>query len=173
MKNREIIVGSKNKAKLKAVQSVFQGAIIIGKSISSDVSDQPFSDQETLKGAINRARKCSQLKEGAIGIGLEGGIMRLANQFFLCNWGALVDEKGQVYIASGARIPLPDTITEQLHEGLELGQIIDQYASKVNVRQKEGTIGILTNDQVSRSDMFAHVVQLLKGQYMLTKRDEI
>lgn len=167
----KIIVGSQNQAKLTAVKQIFSKATVIGQSAPSGVSDQPLSDGETLTGAINRAKYCQRLEGNTIGIGLEGGVMQLNNQCFLCNWGALVDQEGLIYIASGARIPLPEPIAKELQAGLELGDIIDQYASKINVRQNEGAIGILTNNEVSRSSMFEHIVKQLKGQYMLAKKD--
>ncbi len=165
----KIIIGSQNKAKITAVKNIFRTSEIIGIQAPSRVSDQPMSDQETLTGAINRARYCQESEPGVIGIGLEGGVMQLNHQLLLCNWGALVDPLGNLYIASGARIPLPDQITKALRSGRELGEIIDEYAKKDNVSHHEGTIGILTNEELTRSEMFEHVVKQLKGQYMLAK----
>ncbi|MBU5593706.1 DUF84 family protein [Amphibacillus sp. MSJ-3] len=167
--SEQIIVGSLNKAKIRAVESVFSGSIVIGEQAPSGVSNQPMTDQETLTGAINRAKYCQKSERGVIGIGLEGGVMEFNNQLLLCNWGALVDQVGNVYIASGARLPLPDPISKALQTGLELGEIIDQYAKQSDVRNNQGTIGFLTNNEVSRSEMFEHVVKQLKGQYQLAK----
>ncbi|WP_440896137.1 DUF84 family protein [Amphibacillus sp. Q70] len=167
----KIIVGSQNQAKLTAVRQVFPDTNVMGQAAPSGVSNQPLSDQETLTGSINRAKHCQESGGNVIGIGLEGGVMQLNGQSLLCNWGALVDPKGLIYIASGARIPLPESIAESLQEGLELGDIIDQYASKINVRQNEGAIGILTNNELSRRTMFEHIVKQLKGQYMFAKSD--
>lgn len=166
----KIIVGSQNRTKLTAVENIFKGASVYEIQAPSGVSDQPMTDLETLTGAINRAKYCQASDAGVIGIGLEGGVMELNNQLLLCNWGALVDQAGQVYIASGARIPLPDSIADALLAGQELGDIIDQYAQKENVRHDQGTIGILTNNELSRSAMFEHVVTQLKGQYTLVNR---
>ncbi|MFC0300945.1 DUF84 family protein [Virgibacillus soli] len=161
----KIIIGSKNPAKMEAVKTVFSDAVVEADSVPSDVSAQPFSDEETREGAINRAKACSKRHENTIGIGLEGGVMYVGKQLFLCNWGALVTEEGNVFTASGARIALPTEIEEQLKFGTELGDVMDAYAKKQDVRKKEGAIGIFTNDLVSRSDMFVHVVQLLRGQW--------
>ncbi len=47
----KIIIGSKNPAKVKAVQDVFQkyGAEYMTLDIPSGVNNQPFSDEETIK----------------------------------------------------------------------------------------------------------------------------
>ncbi|MBM7542985.1 DUF84 family protein [Amphibacillus cookii] len=162
----EVIVGSENKAKLNAVKAVFSTEIVKGALAPSKVSDQPFSDEETLTGAINRAKYVQSVSTEAIGIGLEGGVMKLDNQLYLCNWGALIDPDHRIFTASGARIPLPDIIAKSLYDGIELGVIIDEYADKVGVSQQKGAIGILTNNQLSRETMFIHIVQQLKGQWL-------
>ena len=41
--------------------------------MQSGVSPQPFSDEETIQGAINRARAAVKETGADIGIGLEGG----------------------------------------------------------------------------------------------------
>ena len=161
----KLIIGSKNPTKIKAVETVFPSYEVIAKDMPSYVSAQPMSDEETRQGAINRARQSMESMPGAIGIGLEGGIMYVNDQLCLCNWGSLVTENGDVYTASGARIPLPEAFRTQLEDGTELGQVMEQYAKKQNVKQKEGAIGIFTNELVSRQEMFAHVVKLLRGQW--------
>lgn len=162
----KIIVGSKNKAKVKAVERVFTSDEVIATDVASYVSTQPFSDKETLTGAINRAQEAHKGDTTALGMGLEGGVTPFNNQLFLISWGALIDQNDQLYVAGGARIPLPEEIVVQLNSGVELGVIVDKYTQKQGVRHKEGTIGVLTNDLVSRSEMFAHIVRQLRGQYL-------
>ncbi len=167
----KIIVGSNNQAKLDAVRSNFSGFEVEGIEVSSKVSSQPFSDEETLEGAINRARECASSAKGSMGIGLEGGVMEIENDLYLCNWGALVDNHENVFTASGARIPLPDEVAKGLNKGKELGDIMDEFAQRSEIRQQEGAIGIFTAELVNRKEMFEHVVRLLKGQYAFYYRE--
>lgn len=160
----KISVGSKNPAKVEAVVSVFPNSDIESQKTDSNVAAQPFSDEETMRGAVNRAIQCADKKNGIIGIGLEGGVMYLGDKLYLCNWGALAVSDDEVYTASGARIVLPDDISEQLKGGAELGDLMEVFANRHDVRRKEGAIGIFTNESVSRKEMFAHVVHLLRGQ---------
>ncbi|KGX89413.1 NTPase [Pontibacillus halophilus JSM 076056 = DSM 19796] len=168
----KIIVGSKNPTKVHAVQQVFHDCDIEGMEVSSKVSSQPFSDEETREGAINRARECASQEKGAIGVGLEGGVMEFEGDLYLCNWGALVCDKENVYTASGARIPLPDEVASELNKGKELGDVMDAYTKKKGVRNNEGAIGVFTNGLVNRDELFAHVVKLLKGQYDMFQCNE-
>lgn len=161
-----IIVGSTNLAKVKAVEEIFPNEHVFPKQVASHVSEQPFSDEETREGAINRALQCvSTQLDHVIGIGLEGGVMYIGDQLYLCNWGALVTETKDMYIASGARILLPPTIAEPLKEGIELGKVMAAYTQNKDVRHHEGAVGVLTNNLVSRKEMFIHVVKLLRGQW--------
>ncbi|MFD1019086.1 DUF84 family protein [Thalassobacillus hwangdonensis] len=167
----QLYIGSKNPTKINAVKTVFESANVEGVEVESKVSAQPFSDEETLEGAINRARECAKIKKNGFGLGLEGGVMEIEDQLYLCNWGAMVDDEENLYTASGARIPLPDEIKEELEKGKELGEVMDDYASRQEVRKNEGAVGIFTNELVNRQEMFAHVVKLLKGQYEYYRRN--
>ncbi|MBM7644867.1 inosine/xanthosine triphosphatase [Scopulibacillus daqui] len=161
-------VGSQNPAKISAVERLSENFDIAVQSVAvpSGVSDQPKSDNETKQGAVQRARAVLEKSSADFGVGLEGGIMEIDQQVFVCNWGALVDRNGRVFTASGARIPLPEPIVKGLRAGLELGDVIDQYTNQLDVRKGEGTIGILSNGLIKRDDMFYHIMQLLYGQYL-------
>lgn len=162
----KIIIGSMNPAKITAVKNSFTHEDeIIALDISSGVREQPFSDEETIKGAINRAIGALNQGNGDIGIGLEGGVQETSYGLFICNWGALVSNEGEPIIAGGARIPLPEEVAIRLRAGEELGPVMEDYAKKKNVRKQEGAVGIFTNGLVNRSEMFSHVMNLLVGQY--------
>lgn len=159
-------VGSTNPAKVEAVKEVFPSAREM--KVESGVSDQPMSDEETRTGALQRARAC--VKNGAqVGIGLEGGVMESDEGLLSVNWGALVDENGIEIVASGARYPLPPEIAEALHIGKELGDVIDVFTERKDVRKKEGAVGIFTNGQMTRRELYVHLVRLLSGQYLYAK----
>ena len=165
----DFIIGTTNKAKLRACEEVlkeyFPNSKITGSSISSDVSNQPFGDEETQNGALNRARKASAIGQNVAGIGLEGGVRLIDDKLYICNWGALYLPDGSEFTAGGAQIQLPDEIAREVQSGKELGPVVDQYYHKQNTRNNEGAIGILTNGAISRTDLFAHILHLLIGQW--------
>jgi inosine/xanthosine triphosphatase len=163
----KIIIGSNNPAKVAAVKNTFhyQKTEFLSLDIPSGVSEQPFSDEETIKGAINRAVGALQLGNGDIGIGLEGGVQESTQGLLLCNWGALASKDIKPIIAGGARFLLPDVIADRLRAGEELGPVMDDYAKKINVRKNEGAVGIFTNGLINRAEMFSHIMNLLVGQF--------
>ena len=168
-----IALGSKNTVKIEAVRSAFtqMGYTFEMEEIevSSEVSAQPFSDDETIEGAINRAKNALHTAGPGCdyGIGLEGGVTETPYGVFLCNWGAVVSRTGKVGIGGGHRLQLPEEIATQLRTGRELGDIIDKWAGGQNIRSKEGTIGVLTRNLISRKDMFSDVVICAFAPFLL------
>ncbi|WP_134700929.1 DUF84 family protein [Ammoniphilus sp. YIM 78166] len=166
-----IAVGSHNPAKLDAVEMAFSKleytAQITGLDVPSDVSPQPLSDEETIQGAINRAK--AVLEQGAFdyGIGLEGGLVKTAYGTFLCNWGAVVNRKGVMGIAGGLRILLPDEVVARIEQGYELGDLIDEWAGGKDIRKNEGTIGILTHGHITRRQMFQDVTICAMSKFLV------
>jgi inosine/xanthosine triphosphatase len=161
----KIIIGSNNPAKIEAVKHAFKGNYdFLSVNAFSGVSEMPFSDEETIKGAINRAENALKIGHGDIGIGLEGGVQETSYGLLLCNWGALASNEHPPIIAGGARILLPEEIAIRLRNGEELGPVMDEYTKKQNIRKKEGAVGIFTNGKIDRVEMFTHLTKLLVGQ---------
>ena len=168
----KIIVGSTNQAKVQAVRNFFQDQRVQSVAAPSKVSAQPLSDTETRQGAMNRAMYAQQsVGEHGVGIGLEGGIMQLGDDTYLCNWGALVLPTGELFTASGVRIFLPKSVATELRSGAELGDIMARWTKNKNVRQQAGAIGVLTNGAFSRQEMYIHIVKLLWGQWEFHQND--
>lgn len=168
----KIAIGSKNAVKINAVKEVFEGKnySYTSVNVSSDVSEQPFSDQETIQGAINRSQNVLKNTDAEIGIGLEGGVVETVQGIYLCNWGALTD--GEITVtAGGARILLPDEFRNPLLNGVELGTLMDDFTKKTEVGKNEGAVGIFTNGRMNRKDMFVHIVEMLLGQYEYKKNN--
>lgn len=166
-------IGSKNLAKIQAVETTFQelgiNAEFLPIAAPSGVSAMPFSDDETITGAKNRAEYCLEVNEELdIGIGLEGGVTETSFGLCLVNWGALSVREKETIIAGGARIILPDKISERLRMGEELGIVIEDYSTKQNIRHHDGAIGIFTNGLIKRDAMFSHIIKILVGQYWYT-----
>lgn len=168
----KIMIGSKNPAKIQAVKNTFHDGDFefVSLDIASGVKDQPFSDEETINGAVNRAVTALQQGNGEIGIGLEGGVQETSHGLLLCNWGALASTDHEPIIAGGARLLLPEEIAQRLRTGEELGPVMDDYAKMKNVRKNEGAIGIFTNGVINRIEMFTHIMNLLVGQYHYKKK---
>ncbi len=164
----KIAIGTKNPAKVEAVQTAlasWEDCSFTDLSVPSEVSAQPFTDKETIQGAINRATNALEKGNAEIGIGLEGGVLETDYGMFLCNWGALVTKGNAPIIAGGARILLPHEFAVKVRGGMELGHVMDELLHTSDLSKREGAIGVFTNNWVGRKEMFVHIVKLLAGQY--------
>jgi inosine/xanthosine triphosphatase len=169
--SNKVYLGSTNRVKVSATKSVLEsyGLEVLPIEINSKVSNQPKNDEETITGAINRAKN---LPSDGLRIGLEAGLEYHTGKLFLTNWGALIDENDNLFIAGGTRIELPALIEHMIFkDNMELAEAMEHYTNDLDIRSKQGAIGIFTNDLVKRVDIFTHIVKLLYGQY-LYKRGE-
>lgn len=164
----KVAVGTKNPAKVHAVQDTLirERVTIVSIKVESNVSDQPFSDEETMTGALNRAKAALKETGATLGFGLEGGVVETEAGLMICNWGALCHADGREWVAGGARFPLPVHVAERLQSGEELGDVMASLTGDEETRKKEGAVGVYTAGWVSRKEMFAHLVKLLYGQYL-------
>ncbi|MFC7686780.1 DUF84 family protein [Ureibacillus sp. GCM10028918] len=170
-----VAIGTKNKAKTAAIQNIlncyFDEIKYIQADVSSNVSEQPFSNAETRQGAINRARNTLEAKKADLNFGLEGGVQEIGDEMYCTNWGAVALNDGTVISAAGAQFLLPEEIAKELRAGKELGPVMDVYTKQQDTRSGSGAVGIFTAGLVDRTEMFEHIVKLLIGQYMfMTKK---
>ena len=164
----KVAIGTLNKAKTAAVENIINGHLTnvqyIHKHVDSGVSQQPFSNEETRSGAINRAKNTLKETGADYCFGLEGGVQEIDGIMYCVNWGAVALKNGAVYTAQGASFMLPEEIANELREGKELGPIMDVYTNRQNIRHTEGAVGIFTKGLIDRKSMFEHIVTLLIGQ---------
>ncbi len=165
-----VAIGTKNKAKTAAIQNVvnqyFDNVQYIQVGAASNVSEQPFSNEETRQGAINRAVNTLAEVKADLNFGLEGGVHELDDLMYCTNWGAVALKDGTVISAAGAQFLLPEEIAVELRAGKELGPIMDAYTKQQDTRSGSGAVGVFTAGLVDRTEMFEHIVKLLIGQYL-------
>lgn len=176
----KIFLGSENPVKINAVieasSETWPDVQVVGCSVPSGVSDQPFSDEETQQGSINRAKIAledglAELKKNhlnynqdeVLGVGLEGGVTERDGELWNTVWCTVVDISGNAFTVNGARFKLDDEIAEQLRLGTELGHVMAQMTGEDNVKQKRGLIGILTNNFIDRTEEYASLAKLALG----------
>ena len=155
----KICVGSTNQVKIEAVREALSeyglDAEIISVKASSDVSEQPKSLDETIKGAMNRAKNA--FSNCTYSIGLESGLVPIPHTktgyMDICAC-AIYDGK-EFHLGMSSAFEYPREMTRLVfEENLD----IDQAAFKTgltknpDVGSKEGVIGILTKGRLLRKD---------------------
>lgn len=156
----KIAVGSKNPAKLKAakltIKKLFPKARIIAVEVPSKVSAQPKSDEESIKGAIERAKSALKAESADFGIGMEGGIHKIGKSYFESGWIAVVNKKKEVGLGSSARWQVSEKISKKLLSGKELMEVIAKITNRDNVHAQEGMMGLITNGHLPRHLAYSH-----------------
>lgn len=155
-----IAVGSRNPTKITAVRSVidriFPNAKVVAVEVESKVSATPLSDEESIKGATNRAKEALRKLNGRLAVGLEGGLRKIGSKYFLTNWAVVVDSKGKVGVGAGSEVLVPDTLVTKIKNGQDLGKIADGLMGSKDIKAQIGTSGVLTKGLVHRS----HVTEI-------------
>lgn len=160
----KIVVASTNPVKLKATEIGFKRMFnldpeIKGVSVPSGVSDQPMTEEETLKGAINRANNAKKENPDAdYWVGLEGGVEDKNDELHAFAWMAVLDKDGKLGKGKTGTFILPQKIAELIRQGDELGTADDKVFGGNNSKQKNGSIGILTGDVLTRAGFYSDAI---------------
>ena len=159
-----IAVGSTNPVKCNATRTVlvalYPEADFVNVDVPSGVASQPWGDVETRRGAVNRARAALDAGEAALGVGLEGGVQDTEFGLMTCAWAAVVDRQGRVGVGGNSCILLPQAVAHALHQGDELGAAMDRLVNEQNTRQRNGAIGILTDNLETRQSAYESILRL-------------
>lgn len=165
---KHVVVASQNPVKLLAAQEGFQrmwpgnNYTFAGVSAASGVPDQPLTDQETLQGAINRARNVRDLEPSAdYWVGLESGIHAVEGGEMQCfAWVAVLASDGTLGRGRSGTWFLPQETVALVRKGMELGDADNLLHGTINSKQKTGTVGILTGGAINRQGICADAVVL-------------
>lgn len=162
----KLIVASKNPVKIEATLEGFQSMFpeemieIEGISAESGVSDQPLTDEETLRGAENRAKNAKALFPDAdFWIGIEGGLEEIDGKHAAFAWVYVLSHKKEGK-ARSASFFLPPKVSSLIREGMELGDADDQVFGSSNSKQKNGAVGLLTGNVMVRKTLYIPAVVL-------------
>ena len=167
-----IVIASKRAPKVDGVKRAFQK--ISSKfgfefssfrfetmNVESGVSSTPLSLGELMLGARQRAESAFQKAkvqfpgiDDFLAVGVEGGVHVEQTAVFLQSWACVFDG-GQSSFGSSGSIEIPSALARAVvQDKADLGAVIDLFAEKHDIRSRQGTWGILTDDVITREDSF-------------------
>lgn len=163
-----IAIGSTNPIKVQAVKTATEGKIVnvkvVGVDVESGVSAQPMSDEESQKGAENRARAALlAVKDADLGIGLEGGVQQTKHGLLNSVWCCVVDREDRSFFVNGERFYIPKIIADKLLAGGELGPVLDEMTGEQDVKKARGFIGVVTRGYLDRAEAYGHIAKMTIG----------
>ena len=163
----KVVVASKNPVKIEAARAAFSALLpdadlqMSSISVDSGVGDQPTSDEETRRGAKNRAANARESKPDAdFWVGLEGGIEVVEEQLMAFAWMAVLGSNGHLSSARSTTLPLPPSVRKLIDAGLELGEANDKVFATVNSKQGGGAYGLLTDGLYTRESVYTQTLIL-------------
>lgn len=160
----KIVLASENPVKRNAVQdgfhAFFSDTEIECISTASGVSAQPLTDRETLLGARNRVAEArKRIHDADFWVGIEGGVQAEENGLVAFAW-VVIHSAGKSGESRTATFNLPEKAAHLVAGGLELGAANDLVFKMSNSKQKNGAVGILTHDRITRTELYRQAVVL-------------
>jgi inosine/xanthosine triphosphatase len=156
-----INVGSKNKAKVEAVREsikdydLLRDAKVFEQNVSSEISEQPKSINETIKGAMNRAKNVFMNCDYSFGI--EDGLMKVpytkTDYMNIC--ACVIYDGREYYVGLSSAFEYPHNVMKLVfEEGLDISQAFNKVGLTNNpqIGSAEGVIAILTKNRLLRKE---------------------
>jgi inosine/xanthosine triphosphatase len=157
----KINVASKNPVKIESVKELVEdyeflkGAEVKGIEVNSGVDKQPKTLDETIQGAINRAK--GAFNDCKYSIGIESGLMAVPQtksgkmDFCAC---AIWDGK-QIHLGLSCAFEFPPKVTRMVHElGIDINEAFyrEGLTKDRKIGSSVGAISLLTKGRVSRKE---------------------
>ncbi len=167
---RTVAVGSTNRVKIAAVRDVLAragwDAAVVGVEAESGVPDQPMGDEETIRGARNRAIAARRQADADLGVGIEGGCVETDDGMSTCAFVVVVDREGRTGVGGSLHMPLPPRVAELVRGGMELGHAIDRISGELDTKQGAGAVGFLTAGLVDRQRAYEPLVAYALSRWL-------
>lgn len=163
---KTIVVASGNPVKMQATMNgfrrMFPGETFesVSVSVASNVSDQPRSNEETLRGAIRRAGNARAAAPDAdYWVGIEGGVEETDGEMAAFAWVAVqaADLLGK---GRTGTFFLPQSVADLVRDGEELGTADDIVFGRADSKRENGAVGLLTGNVIDRVALYEHAVIL-------------
>lgn len=150
-----VAVGSLNPVKVKATENVFRSVygdvIVEGIDVSSGVPSQPVGE-ETVRGAINRAKSVFADEKYDMSVGIEAGLFKVGEMMLDLQYCAIYDGSW-LTLGCGSGFEYPPIVLDEVLSGKEVGDVMSRVAGVENLGEKEGAIGFLSRSILSRTQL--------------------
>lgn len=156
-----INIGSKNKAKVDALAEIlkeypdFLNTQVVAKDVDTGVSHQPKSLDETIKGAMQRAKNCFENCDYSVG--LESGLMTVpeTKTGYMDTTACAIYDGKTFHLGLSSCFEYPPKVLEYMLKNnknasdsfRELG-----FTDKEYIGRHEGIIGVVTKNRLDRKE---------------------
>lgn len=160
----KVAIASLNPVKYNATRLAFKRVFphesfeLTCLEVNHEMPRQPFGD-DTVKGAMQRAKKAQEKIQGDFAVGIEAGIYKTAFGNFTMAWCAITNRKNIIGLASSGSILLPDRVMQLVEEKqMELGEAVDTILGAQDTKQKEGFSGYISKNLIDRTNHYIDMI---------------
>jgi inosine/xanthosine triphosphatase len=157
----KIGVGSKNKTKVGAVKDIlkdypmFAGAEIEGVEVEIDQFGHPKNLEETVIGAVNRAKQAYASRD--YGFGIESGLMQVpqTKSGYMDVTVCAIYDGTQIHMGLSQAYEWPKKVIESiLHQGLDGSQAMKAagLTHHEKIGENEGFVGVFAKGRTNRTE---------------------
>jgi inosine/xanthosine triphosphatase len=171
----KVNVGTHNPVKVRATRNVLEKIYttvdVEGIEVDSGVRDQPIGLDETIQGAMNRARNAFIGVD--LSVGIESGLLETPNSitgYLDLQWCAIYDgERTTLGVSAG--FEYPPAVVEEVLKGNEVGEVMDRVTGVEKLGQKTGAVSILSRGLLDRTEnteqcvLMAMIPRMNEGVY--------
>ncbi len=150
-----VTVGSHNPVKVQATRNVlmkvYNDLEVYSMDVNSGVPDQPIGLDQTIEGAMNRA-KSAYSQDCDLGVGIESGLLKIPNTitgYMDLQWCAIFDGD-EVTLGVSAGFEYPPLVVEEVLKGREVGDIMDELTGVDGLGEKMGAVSYLSQGMLDR-----------------------
>ncbi len=162
LKKMVVHIGSENPSKIRAVMMIFEKIFhfeieYMPYGVDSGVPPQPFGE-ETIKGAINRAKKI--MNNADYSVGIEAGLFyeESIGDYLDRAYCAVLDKYGRLTLGHSGGFSYPPEVIKMVKEGLEVGEAMERISGIEEIKKKMGAIGYLSNGIINRDEFNSQAV---------------
>lgn len=152
-------VGSKNRTKVRAIAELlmeyplFEGSVVESVLVQVDEFGHPKSLEETIAGAIDRARQAAEGRD--LGFGIEGGLMEVPHTKtgYMEVAACAIYDGNRPYLGLSPGYEWPPAVLKKiLHEGLDGSQAMKAagLTQHEKLGEHEGFVGIFMKGRMDR-----------------------
>lgn len=135
---------------------------LVGVAAASGVADQPWGEEQTRQGALNRALGALAAEpSAALAVGIEAGVLEEPGwPLWTFAWVVALDRSGKRGAARSATFGVPELLAGGVRAGLELGDALDAAYGLERAKDGPGAVGVLTGGLIDRPELYRAAVLL-------------
>lgn len=154
----KVAVGTANKVKVDAVTRVFTQVFGLVEVVQIDseheVGKQPM-EEDTIRGAIERAKGALAASKADFGVGVEAGLFfnKALDKHLDVQYCAIVDSSGRMTVGHGPGFEYPPEVIRSVLQGGTVGDTMSRITEIDKIGHKMGSVGYLSDGLIDRTSL--------------------